>query len=272
MRDWNLEHPMDEFIEIEGGQASLYRRTPQGPPILERRVPLPDLAREITAFGRRRDDAFFLPTGVRFVRCEGALTILAVEQPPQVRRLLWSEAGGGMGEYEPRRLAFPYIVYLLLFYQGEFEEMRIYYRQASLTSPKDELFLPNLMNVQVAPELYSNCRACVRGHPEDLGRLPMAEQVEALLEYFWTTGFNADIEHNGFERAKGLDPRIASVEAWEEATITDPLFPLEVTWESTGCTLEEAADRLVNLRGGLAKPLVQVSDLADLMYRIREIS
>jgi hypothetical protein len=124
----------------------------------------------------------------------------------------------------------------------------------------------------VDPVLTSNCRACLRGHPEDLENLPLAEQMEALLNFFWETGFNLDIERNGFERAKTLDPRIASLEAWEAASKADPLFPLGIRWEPAGCTPRQVLDRLIDVRRPDVKPLRSASDLADLMYRLREAS
>ncbi|MBI3990012.1 MAG: hypothetical protein HY347_10400 [candidate division NC10 bacterium] len=261
----------EEFIQIEGEGVSLYRRTAEGPPRVERSVSLSELLREVASSpGSGRDETLFLPSGTRFVTRNRGLVILVLEQPPQVKRLLW-DAVSEQKRYEPRRLAFPYIVYLFLLAQGAVEEMRVYYRKAPLTSPRDELFLPNLMNVQVAPEFSSNCRACLRGRPEDLERPPMAEQVAALLDYFWSSGFNQDVEQNGFERAKGIDPRIASVERWEEATTLDPLFPLEVAWEPARFILQKVVDRLGTLRGTSGRPLSTASDLADLMYRLREL-
>lgn len=33
---------------------------------------------------------------------------------------------------------------------------------------------------------------------------------------------------------RGLDPRVATVEAWEAATRQDPFFPLDVAWRPDG--------------------------------------
>jgi len=149
--------------------------------------------------------------------------------------------------------------------------MRVYYRNAPLRSPDDPLYVPNLFNVQVDPVLTSNCRACLRGHPEDLENLPLAEQMETLLNFFWETGFNLDIERSGFERARILDPRIASLETWEAASKADPLFPLGIRWEPADCTPRQVLDRLIDVRRPDVKPLRSASDLADLMYRLKEV-
>jgi hypothetical protein len=227
----------------------------------------------------QRDRTMFLPSGTRYVKVRGASTGLVIELPPEVRRVTWSpakmERGGGYTSYW---LAFPYVIHVCIFYtiegdeayRGGLEEMRVYYRNAPLRSPDDPLYIPNLFNVQVDPALTSNCRACLRGHPEDLQNLPLAEQAETLLNFFWETGFNLDIERSGFERARTLDPRISSLEAWEEASKADPLFPLRIRWEPAGCTPRQVMDQLIDVRHAEGKPLRSASDLADLLYRLGE--
>src|SRR3989304_2155436 len=184
----------------------------------------------------------------RYVKVRGASTGLVVELPPEIRRMTWSPATMDQGgAYSTHWLAFPYTIYICILYTieggeaygGGLEEMRVYYRNAPLQSPDDPLYVPNLFNVQVDPVLTSNCRACLRGHPEDLENLPLAKQMETLLNFFWETGFNLDIERNGFERAKHLDPRISSLETWESASKADSLFPLGIRWEPTGCTARQ---------------------------------
>ena len=271
----------DEILEIVGDRASLYRSEPGGKRRRDRQVALKDLLGGIASSmdTSQGDTTIFLPSGTRYVKVRGASTGLVVELPPEVRRVTWSparmESGGGYTSY---RLAFPYVIHICLFYTiegdeaygGGLEEMRVYYRNAPLRSPEDPLYLPNLFNVQVDPALTSNCRACLRGHPEDLQHLPLAEQLDTLLNFFWETGFNLDIESNGFERARSLDTRICSLEAWEKASKADPLFPLRIRWEPAGCTPRQVMDRLIDVRHTDVKPLRNASDLADLMYRLME--
>lgn len=269
---------MGEIIEIAGEKAWLMGGGGQRAPL--RQVALRDLLGGIaSSLESAQGTTLFLPSGTRYVKVRGASTAIVVELPPEVRRVTWSpakmEKGGG---YTPHWLAFPYVIHLCLFYTikgdeaygGGLEEMRVYYRNAPLRSPHDPLSIPNLFNVQVDPVLTSNCRACLRGHPEGLQDLSLAEQAEAWITFFWETGFNRDIEQSGFERARSLDPRIASLEAWEAASKADPLFPLRIPWEPAGCTLRQVMDRLIDVRHADVKPLQSASDLADLMYRLRE--
>ena len=50
----------------------------------------------------------------------------------------------------------------------------------------------------------------------------------------------------------------------------DPLFPLAVQWEEVGLSLRKAGEHLLDWRGA-ARPLEDASDLADLLYRLKEL-
>jgi hypothetical protein len=271
---------MGDMIEIVGEKARLMEEAQSGQRVQRREVALRDLLGVIASSPDRsqRDTTVFLPSQARYVLVRGASTGLAVELPPEVRQVTWSPSKMGTGgENTSHWLAFPYVIHACIFYnlqgdeayRGGLEEMRVFYRNAPLRSPEDALYIPNLFNVQVDPTLTSNCRACLRGHPEDVQNLPLAEQMEVLLNFFWASGFNLDVESNGFQRARTLDPRVSSLEAWEEASKADPLFPLRIPWEPAGCTLRQVMDRLMDLRH-TGKPLGSASDLADLMYRLTE--
>lgn len=260
-----------EWIEVRGNKVALYRDGT--PPKVDREVPLEDFLRAVTASVRRprRGHHLLLPPGTRIVKLEGTVNALCIEQPPQLRVIRWSPAAMGKGGvYQTHRLAFPYIVYIFLFFQGTFEEMRVYYRTAPLQSPNDALLMSNLWNVQADPGKPSACRACLRGRPFDLWGNPLADQISVLLDYFWSTGFNTDIEGNCFERARDLDSRIASLDEWAGASQNDSLFPLTLNWEQLEATVGEVMDRLVETGPQPRQAIGEASDLADLIYRIPE--
>ncbi len=174
------------------------------------------------------------------------------------------------GSYRHSNLAFPYTIYLLLFHRGSFEEMRLYYRNAPLLSEDDTLSMPNLWNISASESPLAKCRVCLRGRPF-FDDLTVAGQAQTAIEFFWSAGFNLDIESNCFRRAAALDARIATLDAWETATAANPLFPLNVQWEETGLNLRKAGEQLLDWRGA-ARPLEDASDLADLLYRLQELT
>jgi hypothetical protein len=257
-----------EQIRIEGSLARLLRPAGEAPLQVEREVRLADLVAAL-AEGNRMERTPLLPGGTRLFARWRHTSVLVIEEPPRVRRVRWSaKTLRTEGGYTEHHLAFPFVVYLVGFYQADFEGMRIYFRPAPLTGEEDSLCFPNLWNVQAAESPLARCRACLRGRPEGLER-PLGEQAASLIEFFWATGFNQDIEDNCFERAKGRDPRLASLEAWEAATREDPLFPLGVAWEPAGLSLGQALDHW-RRHGDHPRSIETAADVADVMYRLRE--
>ena len=265
------------MIEIEGGLVRLFRVDAEGRRALDRQVSLRSLADALAGRGPEgRPEGWgvpwtgILPPGARLAVARGSSLVLAIEQAPQVRRVEWR--GGtlkdGGGARRQAALATPYVVHCLRFFQDRFEEMRVYYRATPIQGEADPLSFPNLWNVQAAESPLARCRACLRGRPPLEGLGP-GEQAQAVIEFFWAAGFNLDVEDNCFDRSRGLDPRVASVEAWEAATAADPLFPLQVAWSPAGLTLRQAAEHLLHWRHAGA-PVAYAADLADFIYRLPE--
>jgi hypothetical protein len=258
-----------ELIQIEGEVARLLRPVGDGQMAVEREVRLADLV-GVLAGGQPVDRTPILPEGTRLFAQWRHTTVLVIQEPPRVRRLRWSpKTLKSEGDYTEHSLAFPFVVYLVGFHQMDFEEMRIYFRTAPLTGESDAMYFPNLWNVQAAESPLARCRACLRGRPEGLER-SVGEQAASLIEYFWATGFNQDIEDNCFDRAKGRDPRIATLDAWEAATRADSLFPLTLPWEPVGLTLGTALDHW-RRHGDHGRKIEKAAEVADVMYRLHEV-
>ncbi len=163
------------------------------PARVARRAPLASLLRYVSRV--MPPPLPLLPPGSRWLRQRKDLLLLAVEDPPQCRTLRVSGGKKGENNYRSHRLAFPYLVYLLTFYRGGFEEMKMFFRVAPLTSPGDTLYHTCLPNVRGEPGHYGSQRVCLRYRPEMLEGVPLAVAVPALLDFFWSTGFNQDISN-----------------------------------------------------------------------------
>jgi hypothetical protein len=209
-----------------------------------------------------------LPPGTRWLAARKDFLLLVVEHLPQCRSLRGSWAKKGGDDYRTYRLAFPYILYLLSFYRGDLQEMKMFYRTSPLTSLEDFLQHTNLPNVRGEPGHYGSQRVCLRYRPEMLEGVPLVQAVPTLIDFFWSTGFNQDIKGSAFERAQTLDPRLASFEAWEAATQANPLFPLEIAWERTEQTIPGLWLEYLQLHGDTAEPLGSAEELADILYRL----
>jgi hypothetical protein len=210
-----------------------------------------------------------LPPGARWLCRRQDLLMLVVEHPPQGRTLRVSAGKkGGEEAYHSFRVAFPYIVYVLTFYRDSFEEMKMFYRAAPLATLEDTLCHTNLPNVRGEPGHYGSQRVCLRYRPELLEGMPLAQVTPALIDFFWSTGFNQDIAASAFERAQQLDPRLASLASWEAASRDNPLFPLEVNWEPAGRNLPGLWAECLKLHGDRDAPLESAAELADILYRL----
>lgn len=235
---------MGEYIEIEGRVVRFLRHGSQDRGVLDREVSLTAFLQALrsSAEGFRR--LRLLPIGTRFLLDRGSDLLVSVEQLPRVRHFTWRPGGAGASARD-YALAFPYVLYLLLFHHGAFEEMRITYRPAPLTSDADPLYLSNLWNVSAADTPLARCRACLQGRPP-FDELTLAGQMQSVIEFFWGTGFNTAIDDSCFQRAARRDSRVATLEAWEMASRRDPFFPLEVAWEPTGMGLAQTAEGLMH--------------------------
>jgi hypothetical protein len=209
-----------------------------------------------------------LPPGTRWLGRRKDLLNLVVEHPPQCRTLRVSRGKKGADDYQLYRLAFPYILYVLTFYRDGFEEMKMFFRNHTLSALGDTLYHTNLPNVRGEPGHYGSQRVCLRYRPEILEGAPLAEAVPALIEFFWSTGFNQDITNSAFERAQGLDPRFADFRAWEAASRENPLFPLKVDWEPAGRDLPGLWVESLKLHGETDQPIASAEELADILYRL----
>lgn len=262
-RRWDT---IKDKIIIEGSEVILLAEDGPGQTRVARRVPVDALLRYVARV--MPPPLPVLPPGTRWLRQRKELLLLAVEHPPQCRTLKVSGGKKGADDYRAHRLALPYVVYLLTFYRDGFEEMKMFFRAAPLTSPDDGLYHTCLPNVRGEPGHYGSQRVCLRYRPEMLEGVPLAEAAPALIEFFWSTGFNQDIASSAFERAQGRDPRLADLAAWEAATAENPLFPLKVDWEPAGRTLPDLWAECLKLHGDTGQPVNDAAELADILYRL----
>ncbi|MHB9072696.1 MAG: hypothetical protein ACYC6G_04145 [Desulfobaccales bacterium] len=253
-------------IIITGSEIILQEEAGAGEGRVGRRAPLEAVLRYVARVMPPRLP--ILPMGTRWLCRRKDLLQLVVEHPPQCRTVRVSRGKKGADDYQPFRLAFPYILYVLTFYKDGFEEMKMFFRNHTLSALGDTLYHTNLPNVRGEPGHYGSQRVCLRYRPEMLEGVPLAEAVPALIEFFWSTGFNQDIVGSAFERARILDPRFAGFEAWEAASRDNPLFPLEVQWEAAGRDLPGLWVECLKLHGETDQPVGSAEELADILYQL----
>ncbi len=237
-----------------------------------------------------------LPDGVKCILPTGTGCIMVHQTPPRVYNFRWiavdSKAEYGRGtSYRQVRLALPYLIVLAVFERarGGLPQLGGYNECFFANQPLDakgldsELCYPALLNCSRFPDgpghpLSWICTQHLR--PNEYARAQTLEQslrmgLRALLHHLLETGFNRSSEHHELNSwfaesaAARIDPRIASVEAWERATAEDPLFALEVPWLPTGFSLGKIAERIAERRGRSGARVTCAEDVARLILNTR---
>jgi hypothetical protein len=185
-----------------------------------------------------------LPRNVRFWAERGDATAVAVEIEPHRRTVRWladdsAAPFGRKARYASYTIAFPFVILLLVFRSGALSGyQQLYYR----TRPLDQdetLLLPNLYNV--AQGYSQRCWVCLQYVRRRVPELDWRGKIDAIVDHVFTAAFNRSSEINEgnsyWTSLRGIDPRVETVEAWQEATKQRPLFPLEVAWPEAGTTM-----------------------------------
>ncbi len=180
----------------------------------------------------------------------GPLTVCIVELEPAFRVVQWIDSEsplpyGPEAVYTPRSLATPFVVLKASFVNGIItSRAELFYRNRPLTSLNDELYWPNLLNV--SPNSYG-CRAwiCTQYLRAEHFQPGVTPGLDALLHHLWGGGFNRSSEkHEGnsaFSKAAKdkIDARVTDVGRWEQESIKNPRFVLDVKWKPVGVTIRQ---------------------------------
>jgi hypothetical protein len=228
-----------------------------------------------------------LPDGVKYLDSKGATTIWVHETPPRVYNFKWiardsPDRYGPRTKYRTVRIALPYLVVLAAF-EGDMlsPQNECFFRTSPLRDESDELLYPALLNCskftpQQGKPLSWICTA--KMNADEYARASdskkrMRAGFKALMQCLLQSGFNySSEEHEGsswFTESTSVDPRVAAVEHWEEATGKNPLFVLDVPWLKTGMSLRQVIDRMYAYRGAPEGEAMGISDLVRMVFNKR---
>jgi hypothetical protein len=237
--------------------------------------------------------SLILPDGVKCSLPTPNGCILVHQTPPRVYNFRWIAADSG-AEYGPEtsyrqvRLGLPYLIVLAIFERARGGIPRLSQRNECffLSQPLDregldtELCFPALLNCSKYPDEPGHPLAwiCTQNLAyRELARASTLEQslrlgLQELLRHLLESGFNRSSEHHELNSwfsesiAAGIDPRVASVEAWERATAEDPLFALDVPWLRTGMSLQAIAERIAAAGRRVARRPETADDVVRILY------
>jgi hypothetical protein len=217
-----------------------------------------------------------VPRGVRLTRDCGDVLAVAVEVPPGARRVRWirddsPEPFGRGATYREVQLAFPFVIVLLVLHRGHLTgHQQLYYRTEPLASADDPLLLPNMYNV--AQGYGQRCWVCLQ-HVRQERDWTADQIISAAVDHIFSAAFNRSSDvHEGnsyWEMMRDVDPRVASVDAWEESTRASRGFPLEVAWRPADTSVRAELDAMVGQLQSSLPPKPTATHLAGLVTRAR---
>jgi hypothetical protein len=234
-----------------------------------------------------------LPDGVKTIVPIAGGLVLVHQTPPKVYSFRWiaddSEAAYGPGtSYRTVRIALPYVIVLAVFGHtgrrglvlGDRNECFFANEPLEVRGLKSPLAYPALLNCSLIGEAEQSISWICTQHLSRSKRRPGESQdsvlrggLSDLLQHLLESGFNRSSEEHegasGFSASTdaGIDPRIASVEDWEKATLENPLFVLDVPWLPTGKSLGEIVGRIHSpSRRRPAQTFETAADIARVIF------
>jgi hypothetical protein len=219
---------------------------------------------------------------VRWKVVGGPLTVVIQELDPELRRMMWiapdsPQPRGKEARYEPRQLATPYIVLKVPFMHGRVTgRVELFYRNRPLEKLDDELYWSNLLNV--SPHAY-HCKAwlCTQYLAHELAGAPpgVTSGLNALMHHTFGLGgwnWSSDLSEgkSAFTLAKEMDvdPRVIDVDRWEQESLADPKFVLQVPWKPVGLTVRQLIQDEFKINRA-ERNLGQASEMVNLLMAAR---
>ena len=233
-----------------------------------------------------------LPSGIKSVLSQGQLTLWVWEQPPRVHQLSWIKSDSpkpyGPGTtYRNVTIALPYVVVVATFVRTTSGIPRLlkkdecFFRTAPLKSLNDELSYPGLLNCSkwgagTTPPPNTPLSWICTQHLKQTKKMMSLDPgdqfqsgFEAVRYCLLETSFNLSSEHHEgnswYGASKQIDPRIATIEAWEKATKKNPLFVLDVPWIKSGHSVRQVAERIFRNNLAAGAPVKTADDLARII-------
>lgn len=267
-----------ETVQVAG--TAMQATSPEG---LSASMSIEDVLR--AACPRRVDTrGVVMPDGFRLAYPMGPFSVWVFEVPPRVYQFRWiakdspKQFGAGTA-YRAVRIALPYVVVLAVF-EGDVlsDANECFFRTKPLDSEKDPLSYPALLNCSKFNPPDGKPLSWICTQKLDRARFMrvrdpaqrMRAGLGALLSCLFETGFNYSSEHHEgaswFTESNGVDPRIATVEQWEEATAADPLFVFDVPWIPTGLSVRQVVERTLKNKNACAQRVASADDLARIIF------
>ena len=236
------------------------------------------------------------PDGVKLVREMSHGAIVVHQTPTRVHSLHWIAADskadfGARTKYRTVRVALPYVIVLAVYRVAKTGQLHLsganecFFANEPLSSVDDPLCYPALLNVSKMPEpktgdavplawICSQHLNRAFQKIEGVGRRSRAALAE-LLRHLFVDKFNRSSEQHegaswfGETMSAGVDERLQSIEAWEQATLVDPMFATRVRWLPTEMNLGQVLEHVAGYMKLGGEDKIGAADLARIVVNRR---
>lgn len=184
-----------------------------------------------------------MPDYTRTYYRKGDNEVIFMEYPPQIRLMKFTGAlakrentsvvfknADELTKVHQYSLALPYTIFIFKFVKGMFSEVRCAFSDRPVKTLSQKPLRPYLSNID------SNLNICL-GNSLDKSQLikdNIVQQVAFILNHFWQTVYSDEWGSHFWENKKHFqanDPRMATMEAWQEHSMENPLFVIDdVNW------------------------------------------
>jgi len=253
-------HEVKKLVIDPGGFAELQVDRVRGD--LRRKISRKKVANSALVDGLRKNNVY--PAGCKFVATQGKMTAYVIEQMPQVRNVQWDffSQGSwkkvvqegclrkfGLTNADTNRnrfsLAFPFIVFVVLFNGPQICNFFVFFRNEPLRSLNDHLLRPCITNQH---DTYAMCIDIV---PSRQG-MTKAMLAEEQIDVFWNSSFNKDLPTHFLSYSSTTE--LKSIWHWEYWSRVDPFWPLRKNWSRCkhvlGTRIEYMFSRWIKLEEG----------------------
>lgn len=205
-------------------------------------------------FKEKSDESpLLLPKDVVIAYTKGCRTVMVIEQKPQMRTTGFSYAITSQSDREAAArksengywfsLSFPFVYFFIVFDHGRYSHHQVHFRNSQLTSAREHVYLAPIPNVYRSKKTEHVCMGGdFRG--ELSGQNTIARKCDMIVGDFWQRVFNNELGEGGFKK---IDKKLKSLRVWQENSLEDPLFILNVKWKQ-GKTVKGVVEKILDGR------------------------
>ena len=187
------------------------------------------------------DGPVLMPDYTRIYYRKGVTEIVVQEFPPQVRLMKFRAALATRGDttediigrdsdLHHYSLALPYVVFIFKFVNGAYVEVRCAFNDRPMRRLEERPLRPYLSNID------TNLGVCLGGSfdKDGLEQGNITQQASFVLDHFWHTAYSDEWATHYWNTKSHFamnDSRLATLDAWQTASVDNPLFVVEdVDW------------------------------------------